>query len=101
MAWCYAPMKHTSPLGETYYAVHEVYFTDEGIWGWTDGEGDIPQADTPEELVGMLEDMLKDVKSIVCRDKRQGKLLNYDMQPQVRMPMTEAQVVDIEGSNGR
>lgn len=57
--WHYQLMKHTTPTGEVYYAVHEYYPSDEG-GGWTenpitmDGESIV-------EIVQMLNNISVDI----------------------------------------
>jgi hypothetical protein len=59
MGWNYRVMKHIKgdgapPHGETFYAIHEVYYNDDGtVRGWTEKKVS-PCGETPKEFLGSL-----------------------------------------------
>lgn len=63
-----------SENGETYYAVHEVFYTDKGkICEWTE-EPIEPIGHSKEDLLEVLENMLKDCKN--------QEVLDFNMEPE-------------------
>ena len=57
--WHYQLMKHTTPTGEVYYAVHEYYPSDEGD-GWTENPITI-DGESIVEIVQMLNNISVDI----------------------------------------
>ena len=57
--WHYQLMKHTTPDGEPYYAVHEYYPSDEG-GGWTENPITI-DGESIIEIVQMLNNIVVDI----------------------------------------
>ena len=57
--WHYQLMKHTTPEGHTYYAVHEYYPSDEG-GGWTENPITI-DGESIVEIVQMLNNISVDI----------------------------------------
>ena len=62
MTWNYRIIKRTCPeTGETYYALNEVFYTEEGkLMAYS--ERDDIVGGSPEEIIEVLEMMLKDAK---------------------------------------
>lgn len=75
MSWNYRLMKHKEPDPEdTWYAVHEVFYTDEGkIWAWTENPITFV-ADSKEEALRVLDMIKKDVEN--------QEVLDADMEPE-------------------
>lgn len=57
--WHYQLMRHLTPEGETYYAVHE-YYPLEGGDGWTK-EPVTVDGESKSDVVWMLDNILKDI----------------------------------------
>lgn len=57
--WHYQLMKHTTPTGEVYYAVHEYYPSDEG-GGWTENPITV-DGESIVEIVQMLNNISVDI----------------------------------------
>ena len=57
--WHYQLMKHTTPTGEVYYAVHEYYPSDED-GGWTENPLTI-DGESILEIVQMLNNIVVDI----------------------------------------
>lgn len=71
MSWNNRIMRRKTDHGY-YYSIHEVFYDDEGqINGWTH-EGICAGGETVEDLIGMLEMQLNDIK------KSQYKILDYE-----------------------
>ena len=57
--WHYQLMRHLTPDGETYYAVHEYYPLEEGP-AWTENPVTV-DGESKDAVVWMLDNMLKDI----------------------------------------
>lgn len=64
--WHYQLMKHTTPDGETYYAIHEYYNLETGP-AWTEKPITI-DGESITEIRGMLIDILKDMDTHGVKD---------------------------------
>ncbi len=63
MSWNYRLVKHPSPvLGKFYYAVHEVYYNEDGSPKAMSTDSVSFGAETPEEVIQSLEMALNDAK---------------------------------------
>ena len=60
MTWNHRIVKHSNEL-QDYYAIHEVYYTD-GVPDKMSTEPDQVVAESPEEIIELLEMMLKSAK---------------------------------------
>ena len=57
--WHYQLMRHLTPEGETYYAVHEYYDLETGP-AWTQNPVTV-DGESKSEVVQMLDNMLRDI----------------------------------------
>ena len=64
--WHYQLMKHTTPTGEVYYAVHEYYELETGP-AWTENPITI-EGESIADIRGMLIDILKDCDTHGVKD---------------------------------
>lgn len=60
-SWHYQLMKHTSPSGESYYAVHEIYNLNKTT-SWTENPCEI-SGESVEDVLWTLNTMIKDIEN--------------------------------------
>lgn len=75
MSWNYRLMKHKEQKPEdTWYAVHEVFYTGEGkIWAWTED---------PVTFIGDSKEEVIRILNMVKRDIENQEILDSDMEPE-------------------
>lgn len=66
MKWRYQIMKHKGKNCDDWYQIHEVYVEGKKL-SWTQ-DGIVPHGDNKEDLIEMLEMMLKDAKALPVLD---------------------------------
>ena len=64
--WHYQLMRHMTPQGETYYAVHEYYPLDDGP-AWTENPVAV-DGESKSDVVWMLNAILKDIEKHGVKD---------------------------------
>ena len=83
LAWNYRLMRHTNEH-VYWYAIHEVFYDDDGYeYAWTEDEI-TPVADDKEEMIKVLKMMLRDVK--------RSPVMDYDAKPRGKAPWLENDV---------
>ena len=89
--WNYRIVRHQYPEEVGYeiapaargFAIHEVYYDEDGKpWAWTENP-EAPYGETPEDLIWCLETMLSDAK------KSLGDIIDYEATPEGKGPKVE------------
>ena len=86
--WCYAIMKNTDKgkfadsSDSVWYEIHEIYNvpdkSEKTKMSWTE-RGLVPRGDTPQDLIHVLEMMLKDAKKNPIFDYKTGEKVEDDI----------------------
>ena len=88
--WNNRIVRHKSPSGD-WYAMHEVYYGDDGkVWGWT-MQHTKPYGETIEELISSLEQMIMDAQRF------KDDVIDYDSEPAGKIEdlMTQEEVDEL------